>query len=290
MKFDANQRPAWRQMSAPERAIAYSPSSMVQTEAFRLIDTYRQLSDAFVESHGGPRRIAVEPREGCGVDVFFPPSEGPHAVHCFIHGGYWQQLGARDSLFAARDTLCAGIAFAAVDYRLAPSVSLPEIIDDCMLAIEELHNRATEVHLDMTRLFLSGSSAGAYLAAKCAELLPPDRRPAGLALISGIYELEPLVGTYINEALSLSVDQARELSLLGKVPHAFPPTLIAWGEVETDEFIRQSQSLSAELFLAGGAVHTLQIPDRNHFDVVLDLMGSGPLGLAFRELIGLEAR
>jgi len=102
----------------------------------------------------------------------------------------------------------------------------------------------------------------------------------GLALLSGIYDLRPLVGTYINDALGLDENAAKALSPIQHDLSAFPPTLVAWGEDETDEFKRQSRAFAQPLSKAC----TVEIEGRNHFDIVEDLTTDTALGRAVTAL------
>ncbi|MBZ0217630.1 MAG: hypothetical protein K8F25_13810, partial [Fimbriimonadaceae bacterium] len=115
------------------------------------------------------------------------------------------------------------------------------------------------------------------LEAMCAlphwnkTLARPDDLPAAAILVSGIFELEPLIGTSVNEALGLDKNAARANSPLLKELCGFPPTLVACGRVETDEFMRQSYAFASALAAAGTPVRTMIAENRNHFDVILDL-------------------
>ena len=110
--------------------------------------------------------------------------------------------------------------------------------------------------------------------------LPVGQRPAGLVLLSGIYDLRPLVGTYINDALRMDQLEAMTLSPALRDLAGFPPTLVAWGEHETDEFKRQSRHFAQVLGQAGASIRTIEAAGRNHFDIVHDLTGESELALA----------
>ena len=111
-------------------------------------------------------------------------------------------------------------------------------------------------------------------------------RPAGVGLISGVFELEPLIGTSINDAVQLDLTQARRNSPMLQDLAGFPPAVLAWGDNETDEFKRQSQSMCQLLSTAGTAATAIEIADRNHFDVVLDLCDRDtPLGAAIAAMM-----
>lgn len=198
-----------------------------------------------------------------------PPAATPAPVLAFIHGGYWQALGVAHSLFAAQACVARGVAFAALEYTLAPAATLPAIVGQACAAVATLRREAAALGLDATRLTLAGHSAGAHLAAMAA--LQQASRPAALLLVSGVYWLAPLVATSINQPLGLTEDMARQLSP-GLAPLAgLPPARLVWGEVETAAFKQQSLAFAAALRAAGTAARAEEIPARNHFDVVLSL-------------------
>lgn len=196
----------------------------------------------------------------------------PVPLHVYIHGGYWQLLSKRDSFFLAPDCLARGTAFAAVDYTLAPKATLDEIVDECVAALTTLHTMAPDLGVDPHSIVVSGSSAGAHLAALTALRLPPDQRPAAVIPVSGIFDLEPLIGTTINDAVGLDVERARANSPLLADLTGFPPSVIAFGDNEPDEFKRQSRALVDRLTAAGRPTVEIEIAGRNHFDIVFDIV------------------
>ena len=94
---------------------------------------------------------------------------------------------------------------------------------------------------------------------------------AGIVLISGIYDLEPLISTTINNSIGMDKASAMLASPLFKDLNGFPNTIITWGEYETTEFKEQSMIFSEALIKNGINVQTLEIRNRNHFDIILDL-------------------
>jgi arylformamidase len=195
----------------------------------------------------------------------------------FIHGGYWQELSAKDSLFPAKGCIDHGIAFAAIDYTLAPHASLFEIVEQCRAAVSWLVANAQALGFDAQRIVIAGSSAGAHLAAMVA--LTHSQYIYGMVLVSGIYALEPLIGTSINEAVGLTVASARELSPLFHVKSGLPRAIVCWGEIETMTFKQQSENFANSLRDAKVSCTTFEVSGRNHFDIILDLANaSTPLG------------
>ena len=93
----------------------------------------------------------------------------------------------------------------------------------------------------------------------------------GICAVSGIYDLQPLLETYVNDALTMDINEAKENSpLLKSLPEPVP-VIIAFGDIETDEFKRQSQIMADKLRDKGFTVQFKKIDKRNHFDVILDL-------------------
>ncbi len=236
----------------------YSPSSMVSNAA-ELIGRY-QTGSVAVRSTRPFETVAYGPEAEQSVDIFWGAS---HRVHVFIHGGYWQELSGASSSFLAPPFCDRDTSFAGLGYRLAPRATLEDILTDVGLALRVTRERVASERGDCL-MVLSGSSAGAHLAAMSARSHPVD----GLILVSGIYDLVPLIRTYINDALSLDHERAAQLSPLRLPPPARPvPTVIAFGELETGAFKRQSEALASHWDLSP----PLEIAGRNHFDVVHDL-------------------
>lgn len=267
-------------LSAQEREREYSPSSCIGGNYAPYIEDYATLSAAALQSGSRHAELAYGSAAAHKLDLFLPAlqdSESLPPLLLFIHGGYWQELSKASSLFSAPDCTDAGIAFAAIDYTLAPQASVHDMVLECRKALRWLHQHGEELGFDPQRIVVSGSSAGAHLAAMCclrgwkddADL--PVGVPAAAVLVSGIYDLQPLIGTSINEALSLDAASARAVSPQLLDLTGFPPTLIGWGEIETSEFKRQSQAF-ADLLKAQGAQYLppIEMPGRNHFDVIFD--------------------
>ncbi len=270
---------AWRTLGATELEREYSPSSCIGGDYRPFIDAYVSrsvLARARVGAGMSQLDLRYGPGERCRLDLFLPRPPGaarPPPLLVFIHGGYWQELSKDESSFAATGCIDAGIALAALGYTLAPAASVAHIVQECREALAWLRVQAGALGFDATRIAVAGSSAGAHLAAMCAWPQEGHASPVQAAvLVSGLYELEPLVGTSLNAALGLDVNAARALSpLLMPGAAGFPPCIVAWGEVETAEFKRQSREFADSLRRSGTRCQVLEAPQRNHFDVILDL-------------------
>lgn len=89
----------------------------------------------------------------------------------------------------------AGIVGVVMSYRLHPEVTYRDSISDVAACVTWLHNSASRFGVDPARITLAGHSAGAHLAFLAAALpgvLPPHVPVAGLAGISGVYNIQRL--------------------------------------------------------------------------------------------------
>lgn len=274
----------WMDLDGPALERAYSPSS-VAPDFLHTLRAYRTRSDAVRASVGEGE--ALRYGQGGRETVWLydaAPAGAPLLV--FFHGGYWQEGDARDALFPVPALREAGIAYASVGYELAPEASVQNIVSRCAQALATVLRHHHERHPG-ARTVLSGSSAGAHLA---ASMMAVDWRAHGFdatpfsaaVLLSGVYDLRPLVPTYINAPLGLDAASALHLSpLFAELPAAVPCSL-CWGERETAEFGEQSHRMGERLSRDGVATRLIEIADRDHFDIVFDL--SDPLTPLGREV------
>lgn len=249
----------------------YSPSSAIGGNYQPFIQAYIDRSKEAFAQIPCMKDVRYGSADRALIDYFPAPQNASGkapGLLVFIHGGYWQELSKNESSFLAPAWHAAGFAHAVVGYTLAPQAKVGEIVAHCRAAIAYLRDHAARLGHDAQRIVVAGSSAGGYLAAACAA----DTRLAlaGMVPISGIFDLRPLVGTSINTALGMTEADAAELSDLAKSATRIP-AVIAWGEIETQAFKNQSQALAALLRASGQHCETVEIPQRNHFDVVHEL-------------------
>ncbi len=275
----------WRELGAAERERELSPSSCIGGDYQPFIAAYAQRSAA-ARSRLTHQTWRYGHAAAQQLDLFLPaPAMAPAPLLLFIHGGYWQELSKQESAFAAEQTVAEGLAFAALDYTLAPQASVAEIVAECRQALAWLSEHAARLGVDGGRIVVAGSSAGAHLAAMVA-LPGAGPRVAGVVLVSGLYELEPLVGTSINTALSLTPAAAQAVSPALLELAGFPPSAVCWGGIETAEFKRQGRDFAQRLLQVNTPCKVFEVPQRNHFDVILDLADAETeLGRAVADLL-----
>jgi acetyl esterase/lipase len=96
------------------------------------------------------------------------------------------------------------ICVVSADYRLAPQTKLPAILSDCTSAIDFLRTeefaKATEGRVNTSKLFVSGSSAGGWLALLAGTgigyKVSGERAPRGIRGVVAIYPITDLLDPF----------------------------------------------------------------------------------------------
>lgn len=236
----------WRSASDSEVDRQYSPSQF----SLRPIEEYLKEYGDISARAGNPASLR---RRGAPLLIY-------------VHGGYWQKLSASESLFNATDAQQHGVSLAAVEYTLAPAATIEQIIDEC---IEQIHEMVREC--SPSRVALAGCSAGAHLVASCLQRDSVRAVVDYAVLLSGIYDLRPLVRTTTNAPLFLDVARAERLSPMFHNFNEFPEALVAVGRHEPPEFIRQSHDFAARI----RATPAMVVEGRDHFNLPYDLLSAG---------------
>jgi arylformamidase len=280
----------------------YSPSSAIGGNYLPYVTGYADRSAAVREALVATSTLGLRYGKAVRniVDVFpAPTTDGsPSPALIFFHGGYWQESSLRDVSFPAAALNASGITYISVGYTLAPKATLSEIVEEARQAVRFIVDNARQLCVDPERLVLGGHSAGAHLAATCFDATvagggqdssrsvpSPD---AALLLVSGIYELQPLVRTTINDALTLSQTEVCSLSPL-RNPPTCTRTAVVWGDNDTNEFAWQSRMFHQALGSTSpqGSHRQVAVRERNHFDLIFDLADrNSELFALLRQLLG----
>lgn len=287
----------------------YSPSSCIDDITVYIqqyIELSRTAKNKAIEQNTLHADLLYGEQKTQSLDLYLPMFGSQKKLMVYIHGGYWQELSKEESSFAATNFQHQGFHFAVLDYTLAPDASLTDIVEENRQAIAWLFKNAARFGYDPQEIYVCGSSAGAHLAmmmlqtnwsdyvsdniagniagnvvgnfsgdvANCDDDCNDENQGniiKGVCAVSGIYDLQPLLSTYVNDALNMDIDEAKTNSpFLQSLPNPVP-VIIAFGDVETDEFKRQSQMMANKLQEKGFTVQFKKIDKRNHFDVILDL-------------------
>lgn len=97
--------------------------------------------------------------ERCRLDVYYPEKDG-FATLIWFHGGGLEG-GNKELLEGFRRQ---GFAVVSVNYRLFPRCKCPDYIDDAAMAVAWTFEHIADYGGDPDKIFVSGHSAGGYLA------------------------------------------------------------------------------------------------------------------------------
>lgn len=206
-------------------------------------------------------------------DLFSAPRRGHSTpLVVYIHGGYWQRGDRKDYSFVVRELVARGADVVMPSYTLCPEVAVGDIVAEMRQLLAEVWRRYGRHPV------VVGHSAGGHLAAAMlatdwskVDGVPDDLVRAAYA-ISGVFDLEPLIPTSLNDALKLTPATARAASpFFGAAPAKGRVLVAAVGGDESGEFIRQSLAITAAWSAAGVAAECVVVPGTNHFTIVDEL-------------------
>ena len=223
------------------------------------------------------------------LDIFLA-SRSNAPIHVFIHGGYWQAMDKRDFSYIAEGLVPAGITVVVLNYALAPSVGMDEIVSQTRDALAWIWCHAKEFGGDPLHLYISGHSAGGHLVAMMMatdwpdfiEGLPQDLVKGGCA-ISGLFDLEPIRHSYLNDVLEMDKEVAVRNSPIHYSPKLGAPLIISVGSLETEEYHRQSRDFARHWQAKRFPLEMVEMPGFHHFSVIEQLANpNSPLNQAVR--------
>jgi arylformamidase len=257
-------------------------------------DTARQLPDGnvgayfdrFVDESARARATVradlgrrYGPHERETID-FFPAASPGAPLFFWIHGGYWRRMSKDAFSFVAPPLVDRGVAVAVVNYPLAPGPTLDEIVDSVNRGFAYALEHAAELHADPADVYLGGHSVGAQLAATVAARYPVR----GLLTLSGLYDLEPLRATSINDAIAMDAPTAERNSPIRLPPLGEPWLVAAAGGREQSAFHEQQRAYVEAWRSWKHAAREVDAEEHNHFSIVLELADAdSPISRALRE-------
>ncbi len=226
-----------------------------------------------------PVRLAYGPGARETIDLFEvgldAGADAPVVV--FLHGGYWQALDPSWFSGIVPAFRAHGVGVAIPAYDLCPDVSLAAIVEQVRAAVDLLTAR------NGRRPVVFGHSAGGHLAA----CLLSEGRAAAAVAISGVFDLEPLIGTSLNVAIGLDAETARALSPLSwAVPEGAVLDCVVGGD-ETAAFLEQSRAMADRWGSRGAVTQYRALTGLNHF-TVLDPLFDADSDLV-RRIVGLSS-
>jgi len=229
-------------------------------------ERWEKLSRQTEKEHTIVKNIFFGDHPGECLDIF--PAAMPLAkTIVFVHGGYWHLLDKTLFHFLAATFLKYDVTTVVINYPLAPAASMDVIVSSSRNGIQWLYNNVMRFNGDPSQLYVIGHSAGAHLAAML--LVKEDASfLKGVIALSGLFRLEPVMLSYVNDVLGMDRKTAISNSPVYLAPVHLCPLLLVIGANETDEFKDQSMELYNTWKNKHTCMELLTIPGKNHYSIL----------------------
>jgi acetyl esterase/lipase len=181
--------------------------------------------------------------ERCRLDVYYPENATGLPVVVWFHGGGLTGGGK----FIPEQLKNSGLVVVAVNYRLLPRAAISDCIDDAAAAVAWTFREAEKFGGDRRKIFVSGHSAGGYLA----NMIGLDKKwLAGYGVdADSIAALVPFSGQVIShyayrESKGMEPTQPGidEFAPLFHVRADAPPVIIVSGDREMELYGRYEET------------------------------------------------
>ncbi len=207
------------------------------------------------------------------IDLF-RCSENDAPLLVFIHGGYWQRGDKSVFSFIAEPFVERGVDVALIGYRLCPEIDMTSMVGQIRKAISRLWRNSTQLGVSRDRINLCGHSAGGHLTTmmlttdwpQLADDLPLNLLKTAIPM-SGLYQLEPLLHTTINDALSMDTAVANSISPYFLTPPTDAPVLVTIGGDESPQLHWQTNQFVEHWNQYSAPIELHIEPDVDHFDL-----------------------
>lgn len=217
--------------------------------------------------------VAYGTRPRQRLDVYSPWHAKDLPVVVFWYGGGWENGEKSQYRFVGAALAKAGYVAVLPDYRLYPEAKFPAFVQDGAEALAWVASHAAEIGGDPKRIYVTGHSAGAHLAAMLAYDrsrlervgLPPDI-VRGFIGLSGPYALDPNNETY--RAIFAAPFAPADWQPVQLVGRGAPPALLLHGESDEVVSVGHARKMAAALEASGVGVTLRIYPRRGHRDTV----------------------
>ena len=199
------------------------------------------------------------------LDITYPDQdrEMPRPTLIYFHGGgffggsksFGDPLVGSDATALLDDICAAGFNLVNIDYVLVPEYHFPAPLVQANEAFRFLTDHAEEYHLDMDRLVIMGSSAGAIMTSQLGSIItnPDYAKALGISpalkpeqikavvlddapLVYDKFSLgtKVLVGNYVKGSIFLSHEEIRKYNNILWVDSSYPAAFLLGSEYYVD--------------------------------------------------------
>ena len=223
---------------------------------------------------------APEHGERGRLDIMLPEGEGPFPVVVCIHGGGWYSGSKWDIRPTARRLRECGIATVIPNYRLSTTASHPAQFDDMLAVMDWLARHGADFHLDLSRVGLTGRSAGGHLAALVALQISQEPDPryhlrcvAPFAAVTDLRlalqrprneRIVEMIESLVGGPAAERVDLLAEASPIMRVNRNMPPTLLIHGADDPAVPASQAVAFADTLRQLGVDARACIVPGAGH--------------------------
>ena len=228
-------------------------------------EDYAERSKVTSNLTGAILDVPYGPHERQRLDIF-PAGHGAAGL-VFLRGGYWKMGSKEERRFPALAWLPRRVTWIVPNYRLAPDCSLPGIVEDAENALNWVLRHADQYGIDTGRIHMVGNSAGAHLAAMVAAG-PIGQSIASITLISGLFDLVPLLDEEANDWLAMDRSLAQRMSPIRRLPSSDLSITVCVGGDESEEFKEQSITFADACRENGNPVVHFESPGQHHMSII----------------------
>lgn len=213
------------------------------------------------------------------LDIYVPDtidSMRPAPVIIFFYGGSWQYGSKDEYLFVGQALASKGFVTVIADYRVYPQVYFPSFVEDGASAFAWVKKHIKAYGGNSNALFLSGHSAGAYIAVMLTVNpsylekagLPPEAVRGAIG-IAGPYDFLPLQDDNLKALFSKA--KPEDTQPVTFVDGKRAPMFLATGDKDDTVIPRNTQRLSAKLDVFGSDHDTKVYKGIAHIGIILSL-------------------
>jgi acetyl esterase/lipase len=210
------------------------------------------------------------------LDLYLPRGKKNFPVLVFIHGGSWRS-GDRSFYTALGDRLArAGIGAAIPSYRLMPQNPHPAQIEDVAAAFAWVVQNISQYGGDRSRIYLSGHSSGAHLAAllaldeKYLKKFDLDHKAIrSVIAMSGVYDVSKL-DTFL--VVAGDKGDKYDASPIAHAHSGAPHFLITYCQWDYFGLPKQARDFTRTLKRNFVPAELLYVPGENHISEVISLV------------------
>ncbi len=127
------------------------------------------------------------------LDLHIPDGAGPFPAAILVHGGGFDGGNRATNMAPTFQPLAdAGFAWFSIDYRMAPEFRFPQAREDMDAAIKWVKANAKTYKVDLSKIVISGESAGGYLVNYAAAHETPETKVAAVVDFYGPTDYEKI--------------------------------------------------------------------------------------------------